>query len=186
MITVLMRAVSRLLLTLAALVIKSLLPQVPITVFSQLWVTHDQWFVNNFLQMAVQATLMTSTQRQSKCHKPILIFAIFQIYTKLPITNLHLVRNKQQSCSSTFPGCCCEDWEDKIIVGSVLSALWWCWDSSGLISADPRALSNWSHPALPITNPRLLQDNGRGVLDPTLWSLRPGARASAKVINLAK
>ena len=121
-----------------SLVIKSLLPQVPITVFSQLWVTHDQWFVNNFLQMAVQATLMTSTQRQSKCHKPILIFAIFQIYTKLPITNLQLVRNKQQSCSSTFPGCCCEDWEDKIIVGSVLSALWWCWDSSGLISADPQ------------------------------------------------
>ena len=99
------------------------------------------------------------------------------------------MRNKQQSCSSTPSGWCCKDWEDKIIVGSVLSALWWCSDSSGLISADPRP-GLTDHilpcPSQDTDNLPLLRNNGRGVLDPTLWSLRPRARASAQVINLAK
>ena len=121
----LMWAVSRLLLTLA-LVIKSLMPQVPITVFQSsfgqgwillLWilkfkkfytlsaVDQNTYFSTKIIQYHCkiffpgfewhtisdlwtiscrwQHKPLTSTQ----CHKPILILAIFQNYTKLSITD---------------------------------------------------------------------------------------------------
>ena len=170
-------------------VIKSLLPQVPITVFSFDWHTiSDLWTISCRWQHKPLSWLPPSAS-QSKCHKPILIFAIFQIYTKLPITNYTFSEKQITKLLLHLTPGPCKHREDKIIVGWVLSAGWWCWDSSGLISADPEP--GLTDHILPFPSPDRepsspSSDNGRGVLDPTLWSLRPGARTSAQVINLAK
>jgi len=106
-----------------------------------------------------------------------------EIYTKLPITNFTLSEKQTTKLLLILTPGGCKHWEDKIIVDWDLSALSWCSDSSGLISADPEP--GLTDHILPFPSPDRepsspSSDNGRGVLDPTLWSLRPGARTSAQ------